>query len=451
MKRSDVERLQMVFPWPAFPPATEKNWGPAWFSEDDQSGNFRIFKMVASPHVQTIVELGSFVGRSAAGWLRAFPQAHVIAIDTWLGSPEHHEDALCRSLLPRLMETFQVNLWSERHRLTAIRTTTLDGLRQLFELQIVPDLIYVDADHSTESVMADVSACLDLFPNAQVIGDDWTWQSVRTGVERVAEERRLQIAACEGIWWFPTPEQPLKVNHTRLTASDMATEKVITLTAYRRPEYTRQVLDALSRCDGIDDYRVLIHLEPGNSEVRQVIQEARLAQKTLVENSDRLGCGGNTYCALHHGFQLAEFVIHLEDDTVPARDCLRFFEWANLRYREDHTVLSVTAYSKTVPSSENQHRVVRTPWFTPWGWATWIDRWNEISEHWSNSPVTWDIALNQLRGDRVEVQPLLARIQNIGAELGEHCPSPEFHRQNHFNEFGAWSVTLDDTGIFREA
>lgn len=450
MTQAEIERLQSAHPWPVTPPATHVDWGPAWFSDDEHCGHPRIFKMLIEPQVRTIVELGSFLGRSVAGWLKAFPQAHVIAIDTWQGSSEHLADAQLQSMLPQLMQTFQVNLWDQRQRVTPIRATTLEGLRRLYELRIAPDVIYVDADHATESVIADVTACLDLFPHAQLIGDDWMWPSVRAGVEQVAAERQIPIAACGGVWWFPTTRPSRSDDHDSPTRVDPAREKVITMTAYRRPEYTRQVLEALSRCDGIDDYRVLIHLEPDSPEVLQVAREARLARKTIVENVDRLGCGTNTHCALHHGFQWADFVVHLEDDTVPARDCLRFFEWARQRYRDDRSVLSVTGYSKTIAEREQSHQVVRRPWFTPWGWGTWSDRWREISEHWSNAPLTWDVALNQIRGDRIEVHPILARVQNIGAELGEHCPSSEFHRVNHFNEHGAWSVELPLSATFEE-
>lgn len=231
---------------------------------------------------------------------------------------------------------------------------------------------------------------------------------------------------------------------------ERAREKVVTMTAFRRPDYTWQVLDALSRCAGVDEYRVLIHVDPGSPQVVQVIKQARLPRKCLVQNADRLGCNLNTYSALHHGFQCADFVIHLEDDTVPAADCLKYFEWARDAYRDDQRVFSVSSYSKSVGRTDDGHRVVREPWFTPWGWATWADRWNEMHANWSHGATSWDIALNRLRGDRVAIRPVLARVQNIGAHLGEHVPGPEYHRANHFNEYGVWSVRVNDSALFHE-
>lgn len=447
MNQAGLVELREMFPWPENSPAFATDWGPAWFSDDEQFGHPRIFKWLARPDTQLIVELGSFVGRSVAGWLRVCPAAHVIAIDTWLGSPEHQAEPLCGEFLAHLLETFQSNLWDHRDRVTPVRMTTLEGLRLLHRLHILPQVIYVDADHSAESVAADVSCCLDLFPDAQIIGDDWTWRSVQAGVESAAIPRGAPIATCGGMWWFPKQtslQQPAQAEQRPRQ------DKVITLTLYRRPEYARRLLDALEKCDGIQEYRVLMHIEPGPPEVLALARNAKFNRKVLVENADLLGCGPNTKCALDHGFQFANFVIHLEDDTVPGQDCLRYFEYAANTYQHDSTVFSVTSYSKGTPEASRFHEVVRFPWFTPWGWGTWRDRWTDIRDHWSNAPVTWDVCINQIRGDRVEIRPLLARTQNIGAEQGTHCPSAAFHRLNQFNEFGVWSVKTDHSGEFFE-
>ena len=447
MMPSDLSRLEAAFPWPASAPTVAPDWGPRWFSDDEQWGHIRLFKMLVDPNARTIVELGSFVGRSTAGWLKAFPQAHVIAIDTWQGSSEHQTNPQLSNLLPKLFPTFQANLWDQRRRVTAIRATTLDGMQQLSDLGSAPDVIYIDADHSTDAVIADLSKSLDLFPAAQIIGDDWTRPTVRAGVETAATLLGFRFAACRNVWWIPRVSSR-QLGESLPAGSGSFGQKVVTVTLYRRHKYTQIVLDALAACDGIDAYHVIMHLEPGYPEVLRAAQQAKFARKTIVENGDRLGCSINTRCALDHGFQHADYVVHLEDDTVPARDCLRYFEWANEKYRNDPEVFTVSAYSRNVPAHDQWKQVVRTPWFTPWGWATWRDRWAEIAPHLG--AIAWGHCTNRLRGDRVEVRPLLARCQNIGSELGEHCPSPEFHRQNHFNEFGAWSVHVESGQAFRE-
>ena len=126
---------------------------------------------------------------------------------------------------------------------------------------------------------------------------------------------------------------------------------------------------------------------------------------------------------------------------MPGPDCLRYVEWAQNQYANDPDVFTVAAYNKHKAHRDHYRAVQRNSWFVPWGWGTWRDRWEEMSEHWPfNEYDSWDLCINRLRGQRVQMEPLLARCQNIGAEDGTHCPSAEWHAENHYNSFGSWSV-----------
>ena len=72
---------------------------------------------------------------------------------------------------------------------------------------------------------------------------------------------------------------------------------VITMTASHRPGYTRQVLEALSRCDGIESYRLLPCLEPGDDRVRELFESVAFMPCELIVQKNRLGCGTNTLFA----------------------------------------------------------------------------------------------------------------------------------------------------------
>jgi len=48
---------------------------------------------------------------------------------------------------------------------------------------------------------------------------------------------------------------------------------------YDRPHYTKLVLDALRQCEGINDYLILVHLEPGDPAV------LALAEGTILPGS----------------------------------------------------------------------------------------------------------------------------------------------------------------------
>ncbi|QEL18662.1 glycosyltransferase family protein [Limnoglobus roseus] len=226
-------------------------------------------------------------------------------------------------------------------------------------------------------------------------------------------------------------------------------KKVIVVTLFKRPTYTSRVLDWLGQCHGVEEYSILLHIEPGCHPVLDLAQEFPHPGKVVVENRALLGCTRNIYESLDHGFRHADFVIHFEDDVAPARDCLRYFEWARNRFEGEKDVFTVSAYQKSQVGPDRYYSARRVRWFNSWGWGTWHDRWLELRENWPfGASYSWDIGANRLRGDRCQIQPDLARSQNIGAEDGAHCPSPEWHRDNHWNEFGAWSVPLDPIAKF---
>ncbi|WP_406694964.1 hypothetical protein V5E97_28370 [Singulisphaera sp. Ch08] len=206
--------------------------------------------------------------------------------------------------------------------------------------------------------------------------------------------------------------------------------KTISMCLCDRPDYARQVLEALRACDGIGDYLVLPHVEPGNEEVRALIEAIDFAECLPTFNERRLGVNRNTENALLDGFSFGDFVIHIEDDILLAPDALRYFEWAAARYAADSSVFSVTGYNRRADpvAPEDYHRTRLRAWFHPWGWGTWKNRWELFSGRLYLSPCTWDVFLNVnfCAEERTpcchEVYPELARTQNIGrySAIGSH-------------------------------
>lgn len=233
--------------------------------------------------------------------------------------------------------------------------------------------------------------------------------------------------------------------------------KTITITTYNRPDYTKKVLDALIQCDGVDEYEILIKAEPsGHNKVSEVIKLACEFQhrntKTVI-NPRKLGCSGNIYDSFRYVFANtdSEYNIHLEDDIVPSKDCLRYFEWANSHFKNNNEVGVVSSYSKcsSLIKSSADHLsglskyVKKHVWFTPWGWATWRNRWDKLGPQLLNlisNPniryLSWDGHLQSiLKKEKLyEVYPIVSRTQNIGALNGVHCPGEAFHREKQFTE-----------------
>ena len=219
--------------------------------------------------------------------------------------------------------------------------------------------------------------------------------------------------------------------------------KTLTVTLYNRPDYTKTTLDHLAQCDDIENYHIWIFCEPGNNDVIKLAQNFRPNNNThLVVNPNKLGCSSNIFQSLDFGFAINDYHIHIEDDIVPGKDCLRYFEWARHKFQNDNSIYTVSAYMKRDVEltesqlSQKENVVIKRKWFSPWGWATWRNRWDEIRHSVLcevDQKYSWDTTVHRLIGDRYELCPVVSRVQNIGACNGTYCPGPEWHKENQFN------------------
>lgn len=194
---SGIAELRRRYPWPDERPDVPEDWC-GWCGGSNQER----FAELLSNKTSVVVELGSFCGLSANILAETAVNATIICVDHFKGSIEHTRNEAWAARLPRLHETFLRNLWPHRARVIPLRATTLDGMREIYELGIVPNLIYVDAAHDEESVSQDVSLAMELFPVSELIGDDWLHPSVRRGV--VAATHKAQfVEAHHESWYVP--------------------------------------------------------------------------------------------------------------------------------------------------------------------------------------------------------------------------------------------------------
>lgn len=212
--------------------------------------------------------------------------------------------------------------------------------------------------------------------------------------------------------------------------------KVITMTLFNRPAYTKQCLQALSECVGISEYILCPTVEPGCQEVIDLVKNVRFAEVQLEVNADKLGCNKNIWKALDRGFKQAAFVIHVEDDVLLAPDALRFFEFCSKRYKDDPSIHTIGAFHREVCKPDQMHSFFIRQAFICWAWGTWKDRWEEplgLRECWDleHKNLGWDHHIHRtLRKNRGQVTCNLSRAQNIGAENGVYTPSAEWHKEN---------------------
>jgi len=312
-----------------------------------------------------------------------------------------------------------------------------------------------EAEHETDMAMPDVEdlvcAMADVRMNYGIATDkaaaaskkirtEFTWgKAARTLMEIINVHGGLKNIR----------KHPVNIN----TGGKKKDRKIITFVGYNRSGYTKRVLEGLSKCKGIEEYTFLPCIEPGNDEVIAMIKNIDFMKSDVVINRRRLDCTENTFQALSRGFGLSDYVIHFEDDIVPAEDCLIYFEWAKEKFKDSFPVFTICAYNKIEKKKfkdKDAYKTFGKLWFTPWGWATWESRWKEIENNWGlNKKYSWDVFMNfKLRNVRYEIRPTLGRTQNIGAEGGRYVPNKEFHKEKQFNEFWAGSFKELPKGEF---
>jgi predicted O-methyltransferase YrrM len=167
----------------------------------------------------TIVEVGTWKGRSAVKMAETakalgFASTTLICVDTWLGAPEfwtwglndptrgesfHRKDGY-----PTVFYTFTRNAKALGHAdvIAPLPLSSIQAADVLAYYTIKPDIIYVDAAHEYESVLADLRAYWELLaPGGVLFGDDYVcWPGVTRAVNEFAAAKGLQPKVAGVVW-----------------------------------------------------------------------------------------------------------------------------------------------------------------------------------------------------------------------------------------------------------
>ncbi len=152
-----------------------------------------------SATAKLIVEVGAWTGQSVRFLANVASQAKVIAVDDWSGSDCVNDPELAKSL-PFLFETFLAESWEQRNQIVPVRANFQDGMREIAEAGLQPELVFIDVAQQAERLRENLTAALDLFPQAVVVGDQWDAESVRLAVDSVTQDRRMRYET-RGTGW----------------------------------------------------------------------------------------------------------------------------------------------------------------------------------------------------------------------------------------------------------
>lgn len=218
------------------------------------------------------------------------------------------------------------------------------------------------------------------------------------------------------------------------------------MTHFNRPLYSKMCLEHLIKCDGIRDYEVICYIEPSDTQTYDVVNSYNEHLNLIVvQNKERRFNSQNIYHAMKHGFTLSDYVIHVEDDIILAKDALEFFEWG--RNQRGNGIVDVCSYTRRANDRdtniwESYHQAKTRRWFVPWGWATWKDIFDRTEELnlWNDQP-GFDMNIND-KINGYELYPHISRSQNIGGLNGFHIESAAWHYNNHFTPLWVESYDL---------
>lgn len=199
-----LERLRLLYPWPARRPAVAPS-ARGW----DGGGRDIVTRRLVERSAKVVLEVGAFLGLSTRTWLSAVPGATVICIDPWY---DHYDDDSGFRHWPdvvgkNIYHLFLSSCWEFRDRIIPVRGLSPISLEVVAEFGARPDLIYIDGAHEYGPVTTDLEAAHRLFPNAILTGDDWLWdgdpnkpRAVRAAVEDFAAARGWRVEASGNTW-----------------------------------------------------------------------------------------------------------------------------------------------------------------------------------------------------------------------------------------------------------
>ncbi len=161
----------------------------------------------------------------------------------------------------------------------------------------------------------------------------------------------------------------------------------VLLIAFNRPNYIRQMLQALKQ----SNIENLLVFRDGPRPLNVKDEVACEEIKNLVENIDwkcsiktnfmnnNLGCGYGPYSAISWAFQYTDRLIILEDDCIPSTAFFPYCEYLLEKYKDDVRIRHISGFS---PISGvrvfEKYDYIFTQYAHTWGWATWKRVWNNM-------------------------------------------------------------------------
>ena len=207
----------------------------------------------------------------------------------------------------------------------------------------------------------------------------------------------------------------------------------VVLFVFNRPEHSKRTLQSLA-LNKIAEQSVLYIYSDGPREnesfegfakiceVRKVIREKKwCGQVHLIESDINKGLAASIISGVGELLKRFENVIVLEDDLIVSENFLAFMNLALTLYKQNKEVMHISGHSFPIFNKCNGIYFLR--YVSPWGWATWADRWVYFEDNAENlykkllSKKTNWTDFNSGYGNEFRIQLLsnISKVQNTWA------------------------------------
>ncbi|NQV41136.1 MAG: hypothetical protein HQ506_02175 [Candidatus Marinimicrobia bacterium] len=155
--------------------------------------------------------------------------------------------------------------------------------------------------------------------------------------------------------------------------------------AFNRPIHTQRVIESLQK-EGVKSFTVFIDgtmdedVQKKQAEIIQYLSTIDWADFEIVHRKVDLGLAKSIVLSVSDTLRTYDSVVVLEDDCIVRPGFVKYFETALNEYERDQSVGAICGYSYPIiqmdPDKPDYFLASR---FTPWGWATWKNRWQNYT------------------------------------------------------------------------
>jgi hypothetical protein len=209
-----------------------------------------------------------------------------------------------------------------------------------------------------------------------------------------------------------------------------APPRAITLTAFNRPAYLREVLASLRANNHLDQFHLHIALEPGCSATLEVCRAIDFIPTTIHQNVSLLGVRGNPYRLLQQVFAAGyDSVVYCEDDVVLSPDAIDLSLWYLNHGTLPHETRCLCLHNGASTVQQNPGVVGTHPIsdFASLGFVTTRFQWETFfQKRWHAHAGGWDWGITS--GAGYIAAPKVSRSHHIGRFGGTHYVAADHDR-----------------------